>query len=581
VGNGNKIVLDKLVQRTDALAEDRLSLGISRLKPGRSLLWLFGSFFIVLVLKAFLIAAGSMPFNADEAVVALMARHIIQGERPVFFYGQAYMGSLDAFLVAAGFLSFGEHVWVIRLIQAILYLGTLSTTAWIGKKAFGSWQVGILAAWLLAIPPVNVTLYTTISLGGYGEMLLLGNLILLVGLFIVDAMNHAGWRRVIWLALPFGFLAGLGIWAFGLTLVYAVPVGLVLGLKLLGYVREGRAYATGRLEGWKLLAGVFAFSLTGLIIGAAPWWLYALNHGFGQLLGELRGGAIAGVEGLSWPGQFLQHLFNLVLLGTTVIFGLRPPWEIRWLVLPLIPFMLVFWIAVLVHLARKIKPLEKPATSLLMLAGVIVTLVLGFLLTPFGADPSGRYFLPLAVPLSLFAAEMVHGLRDRWGNWAFGLVGFILLFNLLGTLQAAVKYPPGLTTQIDPVAQVDHRYDQALIDFLIQNGETRGYTNYWVSYPLAFLSDESLIFIPRLPYHQDFRYTQRDDRYPPYARLVAQADRVAYITTNHPLLDDHLRKSFRAVDISWKEQKIGDYLVFFDLSKPVRPSAIDLGENKS
>jgi len=42
------------------------------------------------------------PFNADEAIVALMARHINQGNIPVFFYGQAYMGSLDPMLVAIG-----------------------------------------------------------------------------------------------------------------------------------------------------------------------------------------------------------------------------------------------------------------------------------------------------------------------------------------------------------------------------------------------------------------------------------------------------------------------------------------------
>ncbi len=51
-------------------------------------------------LKAALLAADVFPFNADESVVALMARHILQGARPAFFYGQAYMGSLDAVLVA-------------------------------------------------------------------------------------------------------------------------------------------------------------------------------------------------------------------------------------------------------------------------------------------------------------------------------------------------------------------------------------------------------------------------------------------------------------------------------------------------
>ena len=40
-----------------------------------------------IALKAVLLALDIVPFNADEAVVALMARHILQGERPWFFYG--------------------------------------------------------------------------------------------------------------------------------------------------------------------------------------------------------------------------------------------------------------------------------------------------------------------------------------------------------------------------------------------------------------------------------------------------------------------------------------------------------------
>src|SRR6266851_2035799 len=66
------------------------------------------------------LAAGVVPFNADEAIVGLMARHILQGERPVFFYGQAYLGSLDAWLVAGAFAIFGESVWPIRLVQIVL-----------------------------------------------------------------------------------------------------------------------------------------------------------------------------------------------------------------------------------------------------------------------------------------------------------------------------------------------------------------------------------------------------------------------------------------------------------------------------
>lgn len=49
------------------------------------------------------------------------------------------------------------------------------------------------------------------------------------------------------------------------------------------------------------------------------------------------------------------------------------------------------------------------------------------------------------------------------------------------------KNPPGITTQLDAVTWLDKQYDR-LIAFLQENGVTRGYSNYWVAYPLAFLS---------------------------------------------------------------------------------------------
>ncbi len=137
--------------------------------------------------------------------------------------------------------------------------------------------------------------------------------------------------------------------------------------------------------------------------------------------------------------------------------------------------------------------------------------------------------------------------------------------------------PPGLTTQFDVVTQIDHRQDQALMAFLTAQGEQFGYTNYWVGYPLAFQSAKSLIFIPRLPYHPDFRYTSRDDRYEPYTHLVNEADRVAYITTYHQPLNDYLRKKFTSNGITWREQTIGDYQVYYELSEPLRPEKIGLG----
>jgi hypothetical protein len=202
-------------------------------------------------------------------------------------------------------------------------------------------------------------------------------------------------------------------------------------------------------------------------------------------------------------------------------------------------------------------------------------LAAGFIVTSFGVDPSGRYLLPLAVPLSLLAADGLSSLRQA--SWRWALVFLVVSYHLAGTLQSALRQPPGLTTQFDPSAVVDHRFDSELITFLKTAGETRGYTNYWVAYPLAFLSQEELIFIPRLPYHSDLRYTPRDDRYLPYDRLVADSPQTAYIVSRLPALEERLRQSLEAHQIKWDEKRIGDYDVFYHLSVPARPEDLDLG----
>src|SRR5512139_1979664 len=48
-----------------------------------------------------LLLAAAPPTNSDEATMGLAALHIARGEDfPVWFYGQAYMGTLEAYLAA-------------------------------------------------------------------------------------------------------------------------------------------------------------------------------------------------------------------------------------------------------------------------------------------------------------------------------------------------------------------------------------------------------------------------------------------------------------------------------------------------
>lgn len=526
----------------------------------RTILAITGLLFLAAAWKLLFLLRDSFPFNSDEAIVALMARHILQGERPVFFYGQAYMGSLDAFLVAGGFALFGQQVWVIRLVQSLLYLGTLFTTILFGRAALGSWRIGLGAGLLLAIPAVNTTVYTTVSLGGYGEALLLGNLVLLATLALYHR-DEAGSPLPAGLFVLWGLLAGLGVWANGLTLVYSAPSGMFL----LWLLVRGRRPRQSLYLAWMVL---------GVLIGAAPLWGFIFANGPRAVFAELFGNAVA-VEHDPWLAQVGQHALSYVLFGLTALFGFRPPWDVTWLALPLLPLILAFWLAVLGWTARAaIREHDFRAPRWLLL-GVLLALTAGFLFTPFGVDPSGRYFIPMAIPLALFAAELALRAMPRHA-YAAALLGLVVVFHAWGTFQAARANPPGLTTQFYAPSVVDHHYDAELMRFLDAEGETRGYSNYWVAYPLAFRSGERLLFVPALPYHTDLRYTARDDRYAPYTRAVAASPRVAYIVTHNEPLTAALRAGFQRLGITWKEQRIGDFLVFYRLSRPVRPADLDL-----
>ena len=163
-------------------------------------------------------------------------------------------------------------------------------------------------------------------------------------------------------------------------------------------------------------------------------------------------------------------------------------------------------------------------------------------------------------------------------KWA--LPGIIVLFNLGGIVQASIQSPDGITTQFAPNTNIDHRYDQELIDFLTETSNFHGYSTYWTAYPIAFLSDEKVILVPALPYHADLRHTTRDDRYEPYAITVANSQDPIYITSNNPNLDIQMVKEFTQLGVKWSEKVIGDYHIYYDLSRKVLPQEIGFGINR-
>src|SRR5215471_2106686 len=60
------------------------------------------------ILQWFVVSTHRIPIGSDQAVVGLMAKHILEGKgHPVFYWGATYAGSLEPHFVAAVFAVLG------------------------------------------------------------------------------------------------------------------------------------------------------------------------------------------------------------------------------------------------------------------------------------------------------------------------------------------------------------------------------------------------------------------------------------------------------------------------------------------
>jgi hypothetical protein len=458
-----------------------------------------------------LMADTRVAFESDEAVVGLMARHINQGQPvPTFFYGQAYMGSLDAILVAGGFQVLGESVQTIRAVQLVLYLLALVTGYALAMTVTHSRRIAGMALLLLAIPTAVGALYTTITLGGYNEIVVLGNIVLLLGWQVTVQERREAWR---WALL--GVAAGIGWWSNGAIITAILVTGLI-GLRYFS-LRQWRGYA---------------LAAAGFLIGSAPWWVYNLQHDWAALDFLIGGFQPApGVEPIS-PGE---ALIGLLVLGLPALYGLRYPWEAGFsLTVGIAAGALVYLVLATDGIARLTHknphdqgaasqsdrlmrrhggstsppgPLSKygegetngdqvPSPRVESYAqhtrdyrgevhgqarrwawivfGVFVSV---FTLSSF-SDATGRYLMPVWVPAAIGIALGLDRLR-RAGRLVPALLLGGLLVMQASTVIRAAQTGVGLTPQLVERLRTPVADDTALIDFLRDTGYTRGYASYW------------------------------------------------------------------------------------------------------
>src|SRR5262249_12939875 len=196
--------------------------------------------------------------DSDDATMGLMAKHILtRGEHPIFFYGQSYMGTIEAYLGALMFAFLGVSQFALKCGLVVLYAGFMAAMYTLLSQLFDR-RGSLVGLALRAFGADNMLYHPLEAYGGYLETLFFGALLLTLATWLVRTGADAQRGRRLLAFGAWGLVAGLGLWSDPLVAPFVALSALALAL-LCWRVARGRA-------------GVIA--LLGLLLGVAPWILY-------------------------------------------------------------------------------------------------------------------------------------------------------------------------------------------------------------------------------------------------------------------------------------------------------------------
>ena len=219
-----------------------------------------------------LAAHGWPDFDSDESIVGLMTDDILRhGAHPVFFYGQNYMGALQAYLAVPFFLLLGATPFALLatattetiLFFLVLYLFT--------REVF-SREVSLVTLLLVATGPFSA-LGAELHVGaGEHDTLLLGALIL--WLVTLRLRGRGDLRAQLALDAGVGLAIGVALWCDFLILPFALAAALALMLRAVW-----RFYASRERTLRMRLGAEAGVAAAFFLIGLAPLLLANIASG--------------------------------------------------------------------------------------------------------------------------------------------------------------------------------------------------------------------------------------------------------------------------------------------------------------
>lgn len=494
---------------------------------------------VALVPRLLFLTASGFSIESDEAIVGLMAKHIRDGAQiPVFYYGQHYMGSLEALLVAALFSLLGESSQTLKLVPLIFSLLHVALIYLLTRR-FVRWQFAAIAGLLTAMAPATLLLWSAKARGGFIELVVIGTLALILA---VDCLTPKSQTRARLWAL--GFVLGVGWWVNNQIIFYMLPIATVF---LFYFPRQLGFLASIRFA---------LIALFGFFVGSAPFW-YAnlfLTPRFATF--EVLFGSSAG--GNLW--RYLRGFFDTAL---PIIIGARRFWSEQDVIPAASLIMLsLYGVVVLSLILLRSKDGRNNYAAIAMLVMFCITVPLAFSASRFGwLSKAPRYLLPLYSVLFVLVALAIERLWDNRYRWLAALVGVLLLVG-----HGISSFWGGVAIAGQPIVFRNQRVAEShteLYRWLAANNYSHIHTNYWIGYRVAFETDEKITFT---------RYghpkTLRIPEYERQARLKQLPKVYVLVPAEAKLLEQELQQ----FGYKFSRTVVGSYVVIDSVS-PAWPRA--------
>jgi hypothetical protein len=502
-------------------------------------LWLCLVLASAIAIRIVLLALGWPTTNSDEGTMGLMAINLaFHGQPPIFFYGQSYMGALEAYLAAPLFLLFGPSPFTLRFGLVLLFTAFLLALYLLTRLLYTK-EYALLCITLLCFGSIEMFTRQLKAVGGAVETMLFGCLVMLfTTLLLLPAPMKAGkaQNKRYQLYGLLGLAMGLGLWSHMLVLPF-VGVSCLL---LLFFCRA------------ELKSRALLFLLAGCFIGLLPSIIYSIEYPLQNFIFTLVQLHSTGGTAVSQPYTLWDDVLGTVLISIPMATGAphictvsttpgawraqisacmipQGLWGVGFFLLFLLACLLVVrrWLAL-----RRSTPGPRSSedqrafilhTMRLAVMGAAVLTFLAYIPTPAPAlvpVTSTRYLVGLFIAVPVILAPLWEPFQQNGGRL---LKLRHASFPCIGLLLIAATW--GVFLQV-PAAQATGQQQHQFIADLERLHINHIYSDYWTCDSVMFLSDTRIICGVL-----DDTLQPGQNRYQPYFTEVQHDPRAAYVFT--------------------------------------------------